>query len=424
MSETIEVAIVGAGPYGLSIAAHLSALGVDFRIFGAPMHAWQAHMPAGMHLKSDGSSSDLSDPNGEFTLKAFCAQRGYEHHDTERPVSLECFVKYGLAFQKRFVPQLDSKLLVSLEKLPKSFRLRFSDGETVLAQRVLLATGIEQFKHMPDFLGGLPPELVSHSSQYGPTDYVAQKRVAVLGGGASALDLAALLHERGVDTSLIARQPAVEFHGVPGHRAMWRRMIRPTSGIGNGWRLRVFSGVPQLFHILPERLRRHQAHTLLGPATGWFMKDCIVGRVPILTGCTPLGATVRDGHVHLAVSTQDGAKQEIVVDHVIAATGYRIDLSRLSFMTDHLRSLLRTEGRAPALSSNFESSVPGLFFVGPASMNSFGPVVRFVYGARFTAKRISKHLARTRVGTYHATMKRPTNARASEMPVDPDVAAL
>jgi cation diffusion facilitator CzcD-associated flavoprotein CzcO len=140
MSETIEVAIVGAGPYGLSIAAHLSALGVDLRIFGAPIHAWQAHMPTGMHLKSDGSSSDLSDPNGEFTLKAFCRQRGYEHHDTERPVSLECFVKYGLAFQKRFVPPLDSKLLVSLEKLPKSFRLRFSDGETVLAQRVLLAT--------------------------------------------------------------------------------------------------------------------------------------------------------------------------------------------------------------------------------------------------------------------------------------------
>jgi thioredoxin reductase len=154
------------------------------------------------------------------------------------------------------------------------------------------------------------------------------------------------------------------------------------------------------------------------------MKDRIVGRVPILTGHTPLGATVRDGDVHLAVSTRDGTKQEIVVDHVIAATGYRIDLSRLSFMTDHLRSLLRTEGRAPALSSNFESSVPGLFFVGPASMNSFGPVVRFVYGARFTAQRISKYLARTRVGTYHAAMKRPANTMASEMPVDPDVAAL
>ena len=424
MIETIEVAIVGGGPYGLSIAAHLSALGIDFRIFGAPMHAWQAHMPAGMHLKSDGSSSNLSDPNGEFTLKAFCSQSGYEHHDTERPVSLECFIQYGLAFQKRFVPQLELKLLVSLEKLAKGFRLRFSDGETVLAQRVLLATGIEQFKHMPSFLAGLPPELVSHSSQYGSTANVAQKQVAVLGGGASALDLAALLHEHGVNTSLIVRQPTVEFHGVPGHRATWRRMARPTSGIGNGWRLRIYSGAPQVFHILPERLRRHQIHTLLGPATGWFMKDRIVGRVPMLMGCTPLGAAARDGHVYLAVSMPNGTKQELVVDHVIAATGYRIDLSRLSFMTDHLRSLLRTEGQAPALSSNFESSVPGLFFVGPASMNSFGPVVRFVYGARYTALRISKHLARTRVGTYHAAIKRPAKATVSEVPADPDVAPL
>ena len=148
------------------------------------------------------------------------------------------------------------------------------------------------------------------------------------------------------------------------------------------------------------------------------------GESRISTGRTPLGATVRDGHVHLAVSTLDGTKHEIVVDHVIAATGYRIDLSRLSFMSDHLRSQLRTEGRAPALSSNFESSVPGLFFVGPASMNSFGPVVRFVYGARYTAQRISKHLARTRAGTYHAAIKRPAKAGASEMPADPGVAAL
>ncbi len=379
-------------------------------------------MPAGMHLKSDGSSSDLSDPEGKFTLKAFCAQRGYGHHDTEKPVSLECFVEYGLAFQKRFVRQVEPKLLVSLQRLSKGFRLNFSDGETVAAQRVILAAGISQFKYVPDILGGLPPELLSHSSHYGPTDHLLQKQVVVLGAGASALDLAALLHERGVDASVVTRRPTVEFHGAPGHRAMWRRMARPTSGIGNGWRLRIFSGVPQFFHALPEKLRRQQVHTLLGPATGWFMKERIVGRVPLLTGCTPQHVTVEDGRAHLTVSTLDGTQRKIVADHIIAATGYRIDLRRLSFMTGELRSQLRTEDGAPVLSSNFESSVPGLFFVGPASMNSFGPVVRFVYGARFTAQRISRHLARSRVGTYHGVTNRQAKAMASEMVVDPDVA--
>jgi cation diffusion facilitator CzcD-associated flavoprotein CzcO len=114
VTKPIDVAIVGAGPYGLSIAAHLRALNVDCRIFGIPMQAWRTHMPPGMHLKSDGLSSDLSEPEGAFTLKAFCAEKGYPHHDREKPVSLECFVEYGLAFQKRFVPHLEAKFLVSL----------------------------------------------------------------------------------------------------------------------------------------------------------------------------------------------------------------------------------------------------------------------------------------------------------------------
>jgi thioredoxin reductase len=422
MNASIDVAIVGAGPYGLSIAAHLTALGVAFRIFGRPMHAWQAHMPAGMHRKSDGSSSDLSDPDGSLTLKLFCSQRGYEHHDTEKPVPLATFVDYGLTFQKRFVPWIEPKLLVFLEKLPNGFRLRFDDGEIVVARRVLLAVGVAPFKHTPEILAGLPPELLSHSSRYGATDDLLGKRIAILGAGASALDLAALLRERGVDALLVARRRHLEFHGVPGRRAIWRRALRPRSGIGNGWRLRIFSGLPQIFHALPERLRRHQAGMLLGPATGWFMKERVVGRVPLLTGRTLQRAAAEGGRVRLTVAGADGTTDDIVVDRVIAATGYRVDLRRLGFMPDELRALIRTEGQAPALSSNFECSVPGLFFVGPVAMNSFGPVVRFVYGARYTAQRLSRHLACLRSGRHQATPNRHSTALAPEIAIDPDLA--
>jgi hypothetical protein len=420
--QSIDVAIIGAGPYGLSIAAHLRAPNVECRIFGIPMQAWRAHMPPGMHLKSDGSSSDLSEPEGAFTLKAFCAERGYQHHATEKPVSLEYFVEYGLAFQKRFVPQLEAKLLVSLAKLPEGFRLHFSDGDTVLARRVVVAVGILHFRHLPAFLADLDPELVSHSSQYGPFSHMRGRRVAVVGAGASALDLAALLHETGTDVSVISRREAIEFHGAPGYRPLWRRMVRPTSGIGNGWRLRAFSSFPKLFYYLPERVRHHQVGSLLGPSTGWFMRDRVVGRIPIFAGSTPLKAAAEEGRIRLDLATANATKRTMVFDHVIAATGYKIDLARLDFLTSELLSQIRRDGggRAPLLSGRFESSVPGLFFVGSMAMNSFGPLLRFVYGTRYAAERLSRYIASSRLDINSIPAFRPQREAAPEIATNPD----
>ena len=95
----LNIAIVGAGPYGLSIAAHFRQRGIPFRIFGRPMDSWLAHMPKGMMLKSEGFASDIYDPDADFTLKHFCAERRIEYADTGVPVRLETFSAYGLAFR-------------------------------------------------------------------------------------------------------------------------------------------------------------------------------------------------------------------------------------------------------------------------------------------------------------------------------------
>ena len=422
MRAAVDVAIIGAGPYGLSIAAHLQLLGVDFRIFGTPMQAWINHMPAGMMLKSDGSSSDLSEPEGHLTLKEFCGQRGYEHHDTQKPVPLDTFVEYGLAFQRRFVPSVEPRLLVSLAKELDNFRLRFADGEIVAARRVIVAVGITPFRWTPDLLGGLPAELLSHSSQFGTVDHLRGKAVAVLGAGASALDLAALLHAQGAEASVIARRPKLDFHSFPVSRALWRRVLRPNTGIGAGWRLRIFSGAPQAFRALPQKVRRHQVSTLLGPSTGWFMKDQILGHVQLLTGRTTQKVLVRNSRVHLSLSTMEGIQSEIAVDHVIAATGYRIDLRRLDFLTGDISARIRSLEHEPLLSSNFESSIPGLFFVGPTSMNSFGPVVRFVYGANYTAFRLAEHLGNSVSRRYQVHVTHPARTLAPEIAANHDLA--
>jgi hypothetical protein len=206
-----------------------------------------------------------------------------------------------------------------------------------------------------------------------------------------------LLHDQGADVSVVTRRTDIVFHARPTRRTLWRRMVRPSSGIGGGWRLRVFSDAPWVFHALPPALRQHWARSLLGPSTGWFMKDRIVGKVPLVCGFTPQSAASQGTRVQLAGKSRDGRHWDIVADHLIAATGYRVDVRRLGFMADELRAQLRTMQHTPVLSSGFETSVPGLHIIGPASMFSFGPLVRFVHGDKYTARRIVKHLAKSQV---------------------------
>lgn len=391
-----DVAIVGGGPYGLSIAAHVRAAGVAFRIFGSPLHTWRERMPDGMLLKSDGFASNLSDPSSTFTLQRFCEMRGIPYHHTQLPVDLETFRAYGLAFQRRMVPDLEDLQVIGIDLDADGYRLRLSDGTTAGARNVVLAVGISHFHYVPPTLQHLPGDLLSHSSAHKDVHPFRGRDVTVIGAGASAVDLAVLLKDAGARVILIARRPRLRFHDPPSPngRSYWATIRHPRSPIGPGWRSRLYCEAPGLFYRLPQAMRRRIAVKYLSPAPGWPMKERFVGRVPVLSGYDIQRADVTHGCVRLMLGGPNDSKEH-VTDHVIAATGYRVDLRRLTFLSAEIFAQLRSVQHTPVLSSDFESSVPGLYFVGVASMFGFGPMMRFACGAEWTARRLARTLARS-----------------------------
>jgi hypothetical protein len=395
MSAPIDVVVIGAGPYGLSLAAHLRGKGISHRIFGKPMETWRERMPHGMLLKSDGFASNLSAPAAGYTLRDYCEVKGIAYDDTKIPVQLETFIDYGMWFQRQLVPELDTRNVTEIHRLDGEFLIRTDDGEELAARRVVLAVGIREFAWIPPELGDLPPELLTHSSQHPDPAAMAGRDVTVIGGGASAIDLAVLMHEQGAKVCILAHQENIRFHLPPpaGKRSLWAQLRHPSSGLGPGWRSRIYTQVPRLFRQLPAAVRLHIVRTHLGPAPGWPMRERARG-VAMILGANGVRAEAYGDGVLLRYVDRAGREAEHQTGHVIAATGYRADVRRLRYLSPAIRQHLRTQGDAPMLSGEFESSVPGLYFVGLASANSFGPMMRFAFGANYTAPRLAGHLER------------------------------
>jgi len=399
-----EVAVIGAGPYGLSIAAHLRPRGIAFRIFGVPMESWRSAMPTGMFLKSEGDASDLSDPDRASTLKHYCSLSGLSYRDQGWPIPLATFVDYGLAFQRRLVPEVEECRVVALAERQGAFELSLDTGEKLKARRVILAMGTTYFGRLPGVLAGLPRELVSHSSGHSHLASFAHRDVVVIGGGQSALETAALLTEAGASVRVLVRAQSVAWNPPPSSTPALARLSQPGSGLGRGWKAWFYCHGPGVFHYFPPNIRAKVVKRALGPAGAWWLKDRVEGSFPVLCGHAVTEAREIGGRVCLSVGGGEDQEGKIFADHVIAATGYKVDIDTLKFLDESLKKKLKRERGAPVLSPDFESSVPGLHFAGLASANQFGPAMRFVFGADYTARKITSAL-RARAGSAVAARR-------------------
>ncbi|MDQ6670663.1 MAG: FAD-dependent oxidoreductase [Chloroflexota bacterium] len=385
--------IIGAGPYGLAATAHLRAAGVQVRVFGQAMSSWERYMPVGMWLRSAWRASNIADPHHALTLDRYQAECGTR---LRRPVPVESFIDYGRWVQRQIAPDLDQRSVTRLQRSAVGFQLVLEDGETVDAQRVVVAAGIAPFAWRPPHLAWLPPWLVSHASDHPDLGQFGGRRVLVLGGGQSALESAALLHEAGAQVEVVTRASRIRWlRGSDQARSLvdrqldrWLRAPSEVGPYGLSWVVEL----PDLFRRLPRHVQQRIARVSILPAGAAWLIRRLVG-VPITTGRTILSAAPDGGRLLLTLS--DGSER--CVDHLLLGTGYSVDVGRYPFLAPELTRSLRRVGGYPQLADGLESSVPGLHFLGAAAAGTFGPLMRFVAGTKYAAPALTRRLASERV---------------------------
>jgi thioredoxin reductase len=397
--QSIETAIVGAGPYGLSISAHLRAAGVAHEVFGDPLESWRDFMPRGMLLRSEPFASNLWDPKRRFTYERYLNEKNIPYRRVRDPVSIERFLDYASWFRQHAVGAVRNVKVRRIRRDNEIFVLELVDGSAVQARRVVLAIGHMAFRNVPSELTDLQDDLCIHSTALTDLQKYAGRDVTVVGAGQSALESAALLRENGATVRLIARQERLTWNGEPRPDPSWFEQLRnPEAGLGSGWQSWAVSELPFLYRRLFSAEKRHRFFlNSWGPSGAWWLRERFVGKIEALLGHELQSAQELEGRVRITVKGPQGVR-EIVTDQLVAATGFLVALDRIDCLDDTLKKVIAREGPYPALNAHFETSVPDLFIVGFASAPVFGPVLRFMFGAKHAAPAVTRRLLRRSSG--------------------------
>jgi cation diffusion facilitator CzcD-associated flavoprotein CzcO len=389
-SAHCDVAVIGAGPYGLSAGVHLKAQGIAVRVFGEPMEFWAHKMPEGMLLRSPRVASSLSDPDRAFTLEAY---ETASNRKPSAPVPLGTFVEYGRWFRHQLGSDLDQRTVMRVNRDQPGFRLTLPDGEQIRSTYVVIAAGIGPFKKKPAVFQNLSPQQAMHCYEGREVRKFAGKRVAVIGAGQSALESAALLHEANAHVEVIVRESGLRWIG----QHSWLHHLGPISSllysphdVGPVGISRLVA-YPKLVSHVPLKLRDRIRARAVRPAGARWLPERLAG-VKITTGSSVSQATAYGDEVALKLT--DGSERR--VDHVLLGTGYQVDISRYDFLQKELTQDIKQFDGYPELAAGFRCSVPGLHFIGATAARSFGPLLYFVAGTEFASRELASHLARGR----------------------------
>ena len=400
--QTKEVVVIGAGPYGLSAAAHLQDAGAEPYVIGQAMAFWKNNMPGGMLLRSKSEASNISAPQKHFSIAAY--EKAIKRKLAD-PLPIEDFIAYGEWFQKQVVPNLDTRHVEHVSHDGSVFVLTFDDGDRVEAKAVVLALGIGPFLQRPGQFADIPRELAPHSSDLRDFSGFGGKRVAVIGRGQSALESAALLHESGAEVQILTRDPALIFRPYAWRKHIFRKLtsgpllglsyrIIPPTDLGDVWTARKMAN-PELFRrqtpIVQEQLLRACARPI-----GAYWLESRLGGVRVRTSVSIARAAITGSGLRLELS--DGTTDS--VDFAICATGYKIDISKYEILDSSLQQRIqKTEDGYPVLDTSLQTSLNGLHMAGVIGERTLGPTLRFVTGTSNAGPRLAAAITGNRISS-------------------------
>lgn len=345
-----------------------------------------------MLLRSNWTATQIADADDCLTLDRYQAAC---ENPLSLPVPLDRFVQYGMWYQQRAVPDLDRRTVTLIERDSERFRVWLEDDQALIARRVVIATGIGSFAWIPPLFRDFPPSIASHTSIHRDFRDFARKRVVVIGGGQSALESAALLHESGAEVKVLARTRHI--HWLQGaasrllHHGLGKfvnRVLYAPTDVGPAGISQLMAR-PDLVRSLPRAAQDRLWKRAVRPAGARWLVNRL-SDVPIQLGRSVVSAVVTGDRVRVRFDDQS----EDVADHVLLGTGYRVDISLHRFIAPKLRAAIDTVGGFPVLTKGLETSVPGLHILGAPAARSFGPLMQFVSGTKYASRALLRHIDR------------------------------
>jgi hypothetical protein len=377
MMTTTSLLVIGAGPYALSTAALARQRGIDTVVVGRPMGFWREHMPSGMFLRS-GPDWHL-DAAAVHTLEAYLEDRAIAPADVD-PLPIGLFLEYAEWFRQAKGIEVREDLVADLAKPDGRFVAVLDSGDRVAADAVVAAPGIARFTNLPTWARSVPPGRATHTCDLVRFEELSDARVLIVGGRQSAYEWAALLAEHGAE-----RIDVVHRHDVPRFERVSWRFVDP--------HLEATMRVPGWWRTLPKTEQDAIARQFweVGRLTlEYWLTPRLAGRAIHRwpgTEVLQVAATAPGGELGVRLSNGEG----LLVDHVIFACGYRVDLSRVPYLAGVL-DRVQVSDAFPVLDEGFGTSLAGLYLPGFVATQDFGPFFGFVKGTPAAATLIVQDL--------------------------------